>query len=246
MSLKYKLLLFLKRNNKRLIFCINQLIYKNNNLVVFFSKTGRSRIFGGVPYRYRKKIKIIYCGQNNYVEIHEPRNIKSLNILFLGNNNRVIIKEDINIIKNMSIYCGDSSFISIGKMFSVNEILISTQRTSGYKITIGNDCLFSRGLVIRNGDGHTIFDEKTKEVLNRPENVEIGNHVWVAESVKILKGSKIPDNCVVGAGSIVTKKFDEPNCILAGIPAKVIRTGINWSRAGTEKFEKYKDSFIIK
>lgn len=245
--MKYKVLLFLKHNNKKILFYINQLVYKNNNSVTFLPKSSAIRLFGGrgIPHGYRKKIKIIYCGQNNYVEIHEPRNIKSLNILFLGNNNRVIIKKGINIIKNMDIYCGDSSFVSIGKMFSVNEILISTQRTSGYKITIGNDCLFSRGLVIRNGDGHTIFDEKTKGILNQPENVEIGNHVWIAESVKILKGSKIPDNCVVGAGAIVTKKFSEPNCILAGIPAKVIKTGINWHRFGTEKFEKYKDSLYF-
>ncbi len=37
----------------------------------------------------------------------------------------------------------------------------------------------------------------------------------------------IADNCIVGAGSLVTKKFEEPNVVIAGHPAKVIKTGIN-------------------
>ena len=85
--MKYKVLLFLKHNNKKILFYINQLVYKNNNSVTFFPKSSAARLFwGGIPHGYRKKIKIIYCGQNNYVEIHEPRNIKSLKEKKLLNN----------------------------------------------------------------------------------------------------------------------------------------------------------------
>ena len=35
----------------------------------------------------------------------------------------------------------------------------------------------------------------------------------------------IADNSIVGWGSIVTKEFNEPNVIIAGIPAKIVKRG---------------------
>lgn len=54
--------------------------------------------------------------------------------------------------------------------------------------------------------------------------------------VKIGKNTKIPDNSIVGWGSIVTKVFNEPNIILAGIPAKIVKRGINWDRRCINKY----------
>ncbi|WP_155243820.1 hypothetical protein [Butyrivibrio fibrisolvens] len=44
----------------------------------------------------------------------------------------------------------------------------------------------------------------------------------------MLKGAEIADDCVIAAGAIVSKKYEEKNCILAGIPAKIVKRGINW------------------
>ena len=44
----------------------------------------------------------------------------------------------------------------------------------------------------------------------------------------ILKGVTIGDNCIIGAGSIVTKPFDKGNVIIAGVPAKIVKENINW------------------
>lgn len=52
--------------------------------------------------------------------------------------------------------------------------------------------------------------------------------MWIGKRVLCLKGTIIPDNCVVGGGSVVTKRFDEPNSIIVGNPAKVINTNIFW------------------
>ena len=45
-----------------------------------------------------------------------------------------------------------------------------------------------------------------------------------------MKGAKIPNNCIVGANSLVNKEFFEENCLIAGTPAKIIKKGVNWSR----------------
>ena len=50
---------------------------------------------------------------------------------------------------------------------------------------------------------------------------------------------KVTEICFsVGWGSIVTKRFDEPNVILAGIPAKVVKRGVNWNRKCINKYVK--------
>lgn len=44
----------------------------------------------------------------------------------------------------------------------------------------------------------------------------------------ILKGSSIPDNCIVGFRALVTKRFNECNSIIAGSPARIIKQNIKW------------------
>ena len=53
----------------------------------------------------------------------------------------------------------------------------------------------------------------------------VGRHCFIGARAIILPGVRIGDNCVVGAGSVVTKDTP-PGTIVAGNPAKVIRTGI--------------------
>ena len=60
---------------------------------------------------------------------------------------------------------------------------------------------------------------------NRPlvnEPVHIGNNVWIGDNAVILAGSFIGDGCIVGANSVVNSRFQN-NCIIAGVPARIIK-----------------------
>lgn len=54
------------------------------------------------------------------------------------------------------------------------------------------------------------------------KKIVIGNNVWIASNVTICAGAEIGNDCVIGAGSVVTGKIPD-GYIAYGIPAKPIR-----------------------
>lgn len=81
------------------------------------------------------------------------------------------------------------------------------------KISIGRDCTVSWDCLIMDSDTHPILDKDKKNVLNPNQDIEISDHVWLCSGVKVFKGSSIPQNCIVGSGSVITKKLNKCNAI---------------------------------
>lgn len=54
----------------------------------------------------------------------------------------------------------------------------------------------------------------------------IGDNVYIGAGVKILGPVTIGDNCVIGAGAVVLTDIPA-NSVVAGVPAKVIKTNID-------------------
>lgn len=94
----------------------------------------------------------------------------------------------------------------------------------GY-LEIGDNCFFNNGCslnankYIHIGEG-TIFGENVKIYDHNHRfadsnlsikdqgfsngSVYIGKHCWIGSNVVILKGSRVGDNCVIGAGCIIS------------------------------------------
>lgn len=127
---------------------------------------------------------------------------------------------------------GHGSKISVtadGKIVFGNGFIITAESSivSFKKIVFGQNCLLSWDILIMDSDHHNIKDE-TGKVINAPEEIVIGDKVWIGCRALILKGSKIPSNSVIGASTVVNKTLDEGNSIYAGIPAKMIKKNISW------------------
>src|SRR5690606_24816857 len=53
--------------------------------------------------------------------------------------------------------------------------------------------------------------------------IQIGDYCFISTGVKVLGGATIPDFSVLGAGAVVNKKFEDPYCLYAGVPAEKIK-----------------------
>ena len=103
---------------------------------------------------------------------------------------------------------------------------------------IGEGCLYSDDITMIAGDGHSIFDTEMGSRLNpvgvsSRNDICVGNHCWVAYGTIIL-ASVLKDSSIVGAGSLVKGRFTN-NVVIAGTPAKVIRTNVTWNYNALEK-----------
>ena len=110
----------------------------------------------------------------------------------------------------------------------------------GKNLTLGEDVFVNMGCTFQDaggitiGDGTLIGHNTTVVTLNHavdparradmlPAPVVIGRTVWLGAGVTVVPGVTIGDGAIVGAGAVVTK--DVPaNAIVAGVPARLIRT----------------------
>ena len=60
------------------------------------------------------------------------------------------------------------------------------------------------------------------DIHDKTEPIEIGDNCWLSANAIILPGVKLGNHVVVAAGAVVTKSFPD-NCLVAGVPARIIR-----------------------
>lgn len=122
---------------------------------------------------------------------------------------------------------GDGGVIRIGPATTFNQVGLSMHERS--EISIGRDCMFSTDIHMDPSDMHPIFDRASGERLNPPQDIQIGDHVWLGTRVLVLKGARIGSGTIVGAGSIVSGTLP-PDVLAVGSPAKVVRENVVWTR----------------
>lgn len=90
-------------------------------------------------------------------------------------------------------------------------------------LIIGNDTIIGSYFSVH-PENHN-FSDPSKPIRLQGVNrlgVKIGNGCWIGAKVTILDGSIIGNNCVVAAGSVVRGFFPD-YCVIAGVPAKIIK-----------------------
>lgn len=96
----------------------------------------------------------------------------------------------------------------------------------GAQCQIGKNCDIWHSGVVINGDvgdncifhGNNIIGNKGKG--KETQSPKIGNGVDIGANAVIIGDVTIADNCIIGAGAVVTKSFLEPGSVIVGVPGK--------------------------
>ena len=135
---------------------------------------------------------------------------------------------------NSALEVAKSGIIEFGRNFGITS---SFRLACRKKISIGDNFSASWDVQIFDTDFHTMVNLETGECSMDTKEIFIGNDVWLANRVTVLKGSNIPDRSIVACNSVFNKDKSEEtlNTIFAGCPARMVKKG--WTRKEFKDFE---------
>jgi acetyltransferase-like isoleucine patch superfamily enzyme len=107
-------------------------------------------------------------------------------------------------------------------------------------ISIGDRVTVTSGVQFVTHDGATwlLRDEKGRRYRYAP--IEIGSDVFIGVNSIILPGVRVGNRVIVAAGSVVNRSIPD-NCVVAGVPARFIRTFDEFERRALEEFHSDAD-----
>jgi acetyltransferase-like isoleucine patch superfamily enzyme len=150
---------------------------------------------------------------------HTPEQVRALLTRLTGRpvHESVVVFPPLYTEFGKNLVLGQDLFINVGCRF---------QDTGG--ITIGDGSLIGHGTNLTTLD-HGIHPDRRADM--QPAPIVIGRKVWLGANVTVVPGVTIGDGAIVGAGAVVTKDVP-PNTIVAGVPAKPLRTTGSDATAG--------------
>lgn len=174
-------------------------IFMKFNKVIFGEKLN----LYGIPLIFKKKGSNLTIGNNCTIKSSFFSNL-------VGLNHRTII-----------VTRTSEAKIRIGNNVGISGATIYARKG----ISIGDNTLIGGNVKILDNDFHPLEIEarnKDQKDKIKSKEITIGNNCFIGCNVLILKGSKIGNGSVVGAGSVVSGEYPD-NCIIAGNPAIVIK-----------------------
>ena len=126
----------------------------------------------------------------------------------IGNNVRVVSSVKI---KLKQLFIGDNTFIGFETFIEGGVASVEI----GKNVDIAPRCLILTG-------SHDVGDSNHRAGRGRSDDIKIGDGTWICASSTILGGVHIGKGCIIAAGSLVRENIED-NCLVAGVPARVIK-----------------------
>ncbi len=178
----------------------------------------------GAAYRIKKRVS----GNGNRIVIGKDSWIQKLQSIINGNGNEVILEPSVRMGPGCSFLIeGNNCRVVIGKDTHFTRLVHLCVQEDGMSINVGPGCMFANGVIIRTSDSHPIFNMDGQRI-NPPAPVKIGEKVWMAQQVIVMKGVCVGDGAILGTRTVVTK--DVPShSLVVGVPGRVVKEGVYWT-----------------
>lgn len=157
----------------------------------------------------------LYIGYNHF------KGSRAETFLKIQEHGKLLVKGRFRMFYQSTIQVFKNGQLILGNSYLNTEALIACSN----RIEIGDGVAIARGVKIYDADHHDII--VGGQVQNKSEPIYIKDHVWIGINATILKGVTLGEGAIVAAGSVVTK--DVPaRCMVAGVPAQVIKKDVEW------------------
>lgn len=185
---------------------------------------------------------MISCNSGSIIEICDNVILEDNVVINVSKKSSLIIGQKTKIGNSSCINVYTSSCVKINSECSLGK---RTNINSGdySEFECGKSCLFSYDIKIRSSYGHTIVDLENNKIKEYERSVKLEDHVWIGAGVTILPKTKIGAHSIVGAASLVNKEFPD-HVSIAGIPAKIIKTNVDWVMNPECTWEQYINNTI--
>lgn len=132
--------------------------------------------------------------------------------------NTLFGRSDESTFLNPPFYCDYGYNIEVGKNCFINY---NCTMLDNAKIVLGDNCLLAPNVSIYTA-GHSLYPDSRNLGYEYGIEVTVGDNVWIGGNTVICPGVHIGSNCVIGAGSVVTRDIPDWS-FAAGNPCRVIR-----------------------
>lgn len=173
----------------------------------------------GVNFKILGVPQLRLLGGRGSIEIGNNVFIKGTIDLRTGLQGKIFIHDNVAIDTHCRFIAANDAVLHIKEGADLGCNLICN---CGTDISIGKDVLIAGFCYIQSSSHGVAPDKSIKHQSNTYAPIVIGDDCWLGGHVSILPGVSIGSGAVIGAKSVVTSNV-EPNTIVAGIPAKLIR-----------------------
>lgn len=143
----------------------------------------------------------------------------------------------------ITVFIGEGSSIGQNNTFECGMWVLEekySKRNYKRQLTVGKKCLINNNHYFdvvdefKLGDGSWIAGESSQVWTHGAGVIEgsviIGSNSYIGSAVKFAPKSHIPNNCIVGLGSVVLDKFHEDFCVILGNPCTVVKRNYDWRK----------------
>lgn len=181
--------------------------------------TEKEKMLAGLMYdpsdpdlaKARRRVRLLFHKFNHLSADHSEERSKILYDIFGEAGENLFVEPP--------FYCDYGTNIKAGKNVYMN---FNCCILDVAEVRIGDNCMFAPNVQIYTATHPITYKERNSgKELAKP--ISIGDNVWIGGNSTICPGVTLGNNVVVGAGAVVTKSFPD-NVLIAGNPAKIIKT----------------------
>lgn len=180
--------------------------------------TELEKMNAGLEYSYddpelvaRKERAMIWCSEYNAIAEDDYEAQQAQLSKMLGS-----VGEKVWIARQFNCDCCKNVFIGNNFTGNFNLTILDIR-----EVYIGDNVMIGPNTLITSV-GHPLSPMARRGHMAIAKPVHIGNDVWIGGNVTILPGVTIGNNVVVAAGAVVNRDVPD-NCLVGGVPARLIK-----------------------